>query len=142
MSDHVHDLWAKALARRLEDPEGAITAARSLLESVAKHILDDLSIEYSAKADLPALYRAVATALNLAPSQHTEEPFKVILGGCTSVVQGLANLRNVHGDAHGQGRRSFRPAARHAELAVNLAGALATFMIATHEARRSAVPKS
>lgn len=141
-SDHVQELWAKALARRIEDPDGAITAARSLLESVAKHILDDLHVEYSPKADLPALYRSVATALKFAPAQHTEEAFKAILGGCTSVVGGLANLRNAHGDAHGQGRRSFKPAARHAELAVNLAGSLAMFIIATHDARRSDVPRS
>jgi len=31
---HIQELWAKALARRSDDPEGAITAARTLLESV------------------------------------------------------------------------------------------------------------
>ena len=109
--------------------------ARTLLEDVAKHILDDLEIPYSAKADLPELYHAVSKALGLAPSQHSEDTFKSILGGCTNVVNGLARLRNAHGDAHGVGRRAFRPAARHAALAVNLAGALAMFMVETYEAR-------
>jgi hypothetical protein len=36
----VHALWQKALDRRHADPEGAITAARTLLETVCKHILD------------------------------------------------------------------------------------------------------
>jgi Abortive infection C-terminus len=53
-------------------------------------------------------------AANLAPSQHTEEPIKRILGGVTSVVEGLGSLRNKMGDAHGQGKKAVRPSARHA----------------------------
>jgi hypothetical protein len=39
-SEYIQETWNKALARRSSDPEGAITAARTLLESVCKHILD------------------------------------------------------------------------------------------------------
>jgi phage terminase large subunit-like protein len=39
-SDYIQETWHKALERRASDPEGAITAARTLLESVCKHILD------------------------------------------------------------------------------------------------------
>src|SRR5208337_1333814 len=39
--DHVRAAWQKALDRRAADPEGAITAARSLLETVCKYVLDD-----------------------------------------------------------------------------------------------------
>jgi uncharacterized protein YfkK (UPF0435 family) len=84
------------------DPEGAITLARSLLESVLKHILDERKVAYNDKADLPELYRIVAKELNLAPDQHTEETFKRILGGITSVVNELGSLRNRLGDAHGK----------------------------------------
>jgi hypothetical protein len=73
--------WRKALERRHDDPEGAITAARTLLESVCKHILDELGVAYGDNADLPKLYGLTSTELNLAPSQHTEEAFKKILGG-------------------------------------------------------------
>jgi Abortive infection C-terminus len=44
------------------------------------------------------------------------------------------NLRNRLGDAHGQGKRPVKPAPRHAELAVNMAGSLASFLLATFEA--------
>lgn len=37
---------------RAADSEGAITAARSLLESVCKHILDAASVTYDDSADL------------------------------------------------------------------------------------------
>lgn len=129
----VQDAWRKALDRKVEDPEGAITAARTLLETVCKHILDECNVAYDEKWDLPKLYGTVAATLKLAPSQHTEEIFKQILGGCHSVVRGLGALRSRVGDAHGKGKQGARPAARHAELAVNLAGAMATFLIQTWE---------
>ena len=132
-ADSVHRLWTKAMDRREADPEGAITLARTLLEAVCKHILDERSVIYDSDSDLPALYKAVAKTLNLAPSQHAETIFKQILGGCTAIVEGLGALRNRLSDAHGQGKKPVKPAPRHAELAVNLSGAVAMFLVATHE---------
>jgi hypothetical protein len=133
----VHTVWEKALARRHTDPDGAITTARTLLETVCKRILDEAGETYSDKDDMPVLYRAVAIRLQIAPSQHTEDAFKRILGGATSVVEGLGSLRNKIGDAHGRGGKPVRPTARHAHLAVNLAGAMATFLVDTWAARKS-----
>ncbi len=134
-ADHVNLAWRKALDRRASDPEGAITAARTLLESVCKLILDDYNILYS-DDDLPKLYKKVADAMQLSPSEYTEQAFKQILSGCYSVVNGLATLRNKLSDSHGQGGNPVRPAPRHADLAVNLAGAMATFLVETWQARR------
>lgn len=130
---YVAEIWQQALERRVSNPDAALTSARNLLESVCKHILDDLEVGYDEKADLPKLYKLTAGQLNLAPSQHTEKVFKQILGGCTAVVEGLGSVRNKLGDAHGKGRKPVRPAPRHAELAVNLAGSMATFLILTYE---------
>lgn len=128
----VHTVWTKALARRSDDPEGAITIARTLLETVTKRILDEMEETYSDKDDLPKLYARAATALNLAPSQHTEEPVKAILGGAMNLVNGIGTLRNRLSDSHGRGGRlPVRPSSRHAHLAVNTAGAVATFLVET-----------
>jgi len=131
-----HAAWQKALARRHTDPDGAITAARTLLETVCKGILERQSIQYPDDADLPKLYQLTAESLNLAPSQHTEETFKAILGSCQQVVNRLGNLRNKIGDAHGQGSKPIKPAPRHAALAVNLAGTMATFLVETWASRQ------
>lgn len=134
--ESVHSVWTRALERRHSDPEGAITAARTLLETVCKHILDEQSILYdSNKIELHELYKLTAKELNLSPSQHTEDIFKQILGGCSSIISGLGMLRNRLGDAHGQGKKSIRPSPRHAELAVNLAGSMSLFLVSTWEAR-------
>ena len=127
----VHAAWRKALDRRVADPEGAITAAKSLLETVCKHVIDNAGGTYGDNDDLPKLYATAAEHLNLAPSQHTETIFKSILGNCQSVVGNLAGLRNKLGDAHGQGRRPVKPLPRQAELAVNLAGSMAMFLVST-----------
>ena len=63
--DHVHAAWQKALDRRLNDPEGAITAARMLLETVCKYILDEAVFIYPDNADLPKLWALAAELLNL-----------------------------------------------------------------------------
>lgn len=127
----VRAIWKKALNRRTSDPEGAITAARSLLETTCKHVLDDLQRPYPEDASPGRLWALCAEQLNLSPGQHVEPAFKSILGNCQSIVSNLAAIRNKVGDAHGQGKRAVRPKARHAELAVNLAGSMAAFLVST-----------
>lgn len=136
-ADGVSDIWQKALYRRKSDPEGAITAARTLLEATCKHILEDAKLEVSDKWDLPKLYNEASKTMNLAPSQHTEDTFKRILGGCQSVVENLGGLRNKISDAHGGGRKKVRPSERHAALAVNLAGSMAMFLIDTWKVQQA-----
>ena len=135
-SDTVHEAWRTALERRFDDSDGAITAARSLIETVCKHILDDAAIPYDKDSTLPQLYRLTSDSLNLSPRKQTDQVLKRIFGAITVIVEGLGNLRNILGDAHGKGAKSEMPELRHAELAVNLAGALATFLIATWESTK------
>jgi AbiJ N-terminal domain 3/Abortive infection C-terminus len=133
----VHERWTMAMERRASEPAGAITLARTLLEDVCKWILDQAGETWQEADDLPVLYRKLAKVLKLAPDDHTEPIFKQILGSCQSVVESLGALRNKLGDAHGPGPKRARPQARHAELAVNLSGAMATFLVATWEARQT-----
>jgi hypothetical protein len=135
-SEGVHAVWQKAFQRRHTDAEGAITIARTLLETVCKRILDELQIEYTDKEDLPKLYSMTASASNLAPNQHSEDAIKSIFGGAIAVVNGIGTLRNKLSDSHGRGGRPVKPAARHANLAVNMAGTLATFLVETHTEKK------
>ncbi|MBL7706764.1 MAG: abortive infection family protein [Taibaiella sp.] len=123
--------WRKALDRMNEDPEAAITSARSLIELVCKHILDEKEVNYDDSIELPKLYKQTAGVLNLSPDQHSEQLFKQILGGCQTVVDGLGGLRNKFGDAHGMSKKKTKPAIRHAALAVNLSGAMCGFLLQT-----------
>ena len=53
------------------------------------------------------------------------------------INNGLGTLRNKHGDAHRAGSRSIKPKPRHAELAVNLAGTMAIFLVQTYESNKT-----
>lgn len=132
-SEYVTKIWQKAILRKKGDPEGAITLSRTLVETTLKHILDSLNVKYSDKAELHELYKGVANELKLAPEQHTEKSFKQILGGCSSIISGLGTMRNSIGDAHGKGKKYYSPSPRHAELAVNLSGAMCLYLLHTLE---------
>ena len=130
--DSVLHFWNKALERREADPDGAITAARSLAESVCKQILTERNVAFEDELSLPKLFKLTTQCLNMSAEQHDEAIFKQILGGLQSAVHGFATLRNALGDAHGKPSGCYKPLIRHAELAVNLAGTFASYLIEAH----------
>ena len=136
-SEEVDRIWRLALERTHRDPDGALTLARTLLESVMKHVLDDAELSYDDGATLPALYKTLSDHLNLAPAQHDREAFKAILGAVATIVSRLAELRNSYSDSHGRGRRAVKITSRHAALAVNLAGTVAAFVVETWQLREA-----
>ncbi len=129
----IMNTWVKAMDRCDGDPQGAITMARTLLESVCKHLLDVCGSSYDRKDDLPKLYFLLAKELNIAPNQQSELALKMIFGGCQSVVEGVGTLRNQLGDAHGQGKVSMELSPYLAIFAVNLAGTVAMFLMQAWE---------
>lgn len=112
------------------DFSGAITNARTLIEAVLIGIEKDLdanAVEYD--GDLPRLYKRVQKLLNLEPDRKDiTDSLRQILSGLTSVVNGLAAMRNKMSDAHAA---TFRPSRHHAKLAVYAATTLADFLFET-----------
>lgn len=135
-SSEVTELWAKAIQRCETDPEGAITAARSLVESTCKHILDVSWVSYEDSDDAPTLYKKVSKELNLAPDQHAEAMFKRTLSGAVNVVNGLSGIANQYGDRHGGGVGRGKASPRHARLVVNAAGTITAFLVDTWVERK------
>ncbi len=126
-------LFAIAMERSERDPNGAVTAARSLLETTCKLLMDDMGESYESNEKITTLFNKISKKLRLHPTQHPNDSLKLILSGCSKIVQGLAETRNLISDAHGQGRKPMNAAPRHAKLAVSAAGAMSTFLIDTHE---------
>jgi len=135
-NDSIRDTVDKLSARvSSNDHEGAITLSRTLVECVCKHVLDLQAVSYNKNDSPTRLFKSAARALSLGPSPETEEAFRNVVTGCATAVDGLANIRNQLGDAHGKGRRAVRPGLRHAELAVGVACAVSEFLLATLDAR-------
>jgi len=114
------------------DFDGAITNARSLVEAVLSAIekeFDPNPPEYD--GNLPKLYKRVQKHLNLSPGQEDlSECLRQILSGLTSIISGLATLRNAMSDSH---VISYKPLEHHAKLAVNSAKTLCDFLFETKE---------
>ncbi len=69
--------------------------------------------------------------MKLDPScKDIDNVLKQILTGLSSIVFGLAGLRNKMSDAHAT---NYKPAERHAKLTINVAKTLAEFLNDTHE---------
>lgn len=129
------------------DPAAAIGAAKELVESVCKVILDDYEVEHDRKDDCLSLYKKVAAKLELnaesvPDSRKGSQAAQKALRSLVSTVQSLAELRNELGLGHGRSRRS--PAVtRHARLAATAARGVAEFLLETwHERRRVADTQS
>lgn len=116
----------------LGDYDGAITNSRSLVEAVLIDIerkCDNAPPEFD--GDLPRLYKRVQRLLRLTPGQEgLADSLRQILSGLTSIVNGLARLRNSMSDSH---VISYKPAEHHARLAVNSAKTLCQFLFDTQE---------
>jgi hypothetical protein len=112
------------------DYDGALTNAKSLLETVLKHILDTRDVGYEDSEDALKLYRKAATVLKMNPADYEDDCFKKVLSGFFSIVQGVSEARNALSDAHGRSsRRKYRLERRHAKLVVDSAKTIADFML-------------
>jgi hypothetical protein len=93
------------------------------------------------RPDLLPLVRRALDELKLVPDGIKDEvkgakSVKAILGNLSTIVQGLAELRNLYGTGHGKEGSTKGLAARHAKLAVGAAITLAVFLFDTHENRK------
>jgi Abortive infection C-terminus len=126
----------------VKDPAAAIGAAKELVESTCKFILNDYGVEYDERAaSLTDLYKLVAEELRLTresvpASARGSRASHRVLQNLTTAVQSLAELRNELGIGHG--RTAPSPAlARHARLAANSARAVVEFLLETWHDRKS-----
>jgi len=129
---------ADKLSERLgdrDDADGILTASRTLIETTCKTLLDCLDVEYSDRADLPDLSKKLMKSLDLHPASKTEDALKQVGQGAISMVNGIAFLRNAHGDAHGRGLSANDFPFRHAELSAYIACSLTRYFVETFEAK-------
>lgn len=126
----------RALASIDADPEDAITAACSTIESVCRSILIELGEPLPAKKDVQGLFNAMKRPLGLSPDRRDLDPVvaddvRTTLGGLATVIQGLGALRTHAGDAHGRERGYARVDARIGRLSIHAASTIALFLIET-----------
>lgn len=127
----------RALEAVEKDPPAALTAACATLETLFKVYIEDEKLVMPEKATIKPLWSVVQKSLGLDPKSTADEDVNRILSGLTSIVDGIGSWRTHAGSAHGRGRQTYRPAPRHARLAIHAAHTLATFLIETWDDRKA-----
>ena len=130
-------VWGKLLERKNRDPEGTLTLAKTLIETVCKYILDKSGTTYPRNSDLPKLYYLTAQQLVLLPSQNEGNPYQNMMGCCQSIINTLSSIRNSLGDAHGKSENIEVPDNIDVELIVNLAGAISLYILSIWSKERN-----
>lgn len=126
----------RALSSVDVDPEDAITAACSTVESVCRSILIELKQPLPARKDISGLFNAIKQPLGLSPDKADMDSLiaadvRSTLGGLATVVHGIGALRTHAGDAHGREKGHARIDARIARLSIHASSTIALFLIET-----------
>ncbi|MFN7253550.1 MAG: abortive infection family protein [Anaerobacillus sp.] len=137
------------------DYAGAITSSKTLVESVIKELLMKFEPENKEQIDnydLLKLYKRLKKHLNMdkveiksgvasegeSASKKYEESLNQILRGFNSVIQGLAEIRNLSGDSH---LPTVKASRHHAVMAVNSSITICNFLFHTYKYQQEAKQK-
>lgn len=135
-SPRVASDWLKAQSQIGLDPADAICRACALVETAAKHVLAELGEPLPSNEAIASLYKAAAKRLGLDAEEERVAEIRGMCNGLSTAVQNIGALRTHYSIAHGRGAEDPELDARHAKLAVNAAGVLATFLMETFAAVR------
>ena len=135
--EYIHEQINKCNNKIAEkDFDGAVTNARTLIESICLFILESKTkTKQDYDGNLIKLYKVIATILNLSPGDYEEGNIRQILSGVFSIINGVSGLRNTDGDSHGTSpsKTTFRIDERHAILTVNLAKTITEYLFLCFE---------
>lgn len=127
----VRENWCKIASRMPGAPASAITAARTLLESTCKTILNERGEMPDNSGDLGRLVKQTRKAVGI-DDLTAEDAIKQVIGGVTSIVNGVAAASNVGGDRHGKIGGTAVNDVSFAELVINTCGTIVVFLVQRH----------
>lgn len=129
-----------------ENPGLAFDLARTLVESVCRAVLDERNIRFSEHDDLPKLFKTASLHLPFLPPTASGEAgirdsLKRTLGGMSTAIQGICELRNQCGFAsHGSGAPRPPMESVQALLAAEAADTIVGFLHRVHRQDRTPPP--
>lgn len=114
----------------------AIGTAKELIETACKAILKKYSIIINPDWDIGRLLKETTSVLNIKPRlandpEKAEKSIKQILGGMSSTIQGITELRNAYGSGHGKEPDFVGLEPKYAKLIVGIVAEFVIFYLAT-----------
>jgi hypothetical protein len=132
----------------VENPSLAFDLAKTLVESVCRAVLGERNIAFSEDDDLPKLFKTASRHLPFLPptasgEAEVRDSLKRTLGGLSTAVQGICELRNKCGFAsHGPGAPRPPMETVQALLAAEAADTIVGFLHRVHRQDRTPPPSS
>jgi Abortive infection C-terminus len=127
----------------VENPGLAFDLAKTLVESVCRTVLGERNVNFREDDDLPKLFKTASQHLPFLPPTASGEPevrdsLKRTLGGLSTAIQGICELRNQCGFAsHGSGTPRPPMEAVQALLAAEAADTIVGFLHRVHRQDRT-----
>jgi len=120
-----------------KDTDLAIGTAKELLETTCKSILKQKGVGIDPDLTLPQLLKVTTASLDFKPKEaddpdKAEKAIRQILGGITSIVHGVAELRNGYGTGHGKDADFKGLEVKYAKLFVGVVSEIAILYLATN----------
>lgn len=113
--------------------DSAITKARTLLEEVFCHAIEKKSQIPDNNGKISSLYKQVRKLYNMHDDQDIDSRIKKLLGGLSTIITSIAEMRNKDSDAHGVGSNRIQIRDYHARLFVNASVTVAEFILSVEE---------
>ena len=120
-----------------KDTDLAIGTAKELLETTCKSILKQKTVMVDPNWTLPQLLKVTTSALDFTPKEaanpeNAEKSIKQILGGISSIVHGVSELRNSYGTGHGKDADFKALEAKYAKLLVGIVSEIVILYLSTN----------
>ena len=120
------------------NPTNAIGAAKELIESCCKTILEFEGCTVDKDWEVPRLVDETFKHFHLMPKNISDDvkgakSIKAILGNLKAIAQGVAELRNLYGSGHGKSSSYKGLESRHASLAIGSSTTLVRFLWDSYE---------
>lgn len=120
--------------RAMEDVEqknydSAITKSRTLLEEVFCYVIEKKNETPSTSGNINDLYKQVKSLYNMHSDARMDKRINMLISGLEKIVSSISDMRNKNSDAHGVGKNRIAIDEHHARLFVNVAIALADFIL-------------
>ncbi|MBU1087146.1 MAG: abortive infection family protein [Candidatus Omnitrophica bacterium] len=128
----VREQWWVAISRLAESPSGAITAARSLIETTCCAIIAENKEEPIDSGKILELLKKTTAILKLTSNNNVPQSIRKIVNGLYTMFNGLAELSNSAGDRHGNAEGLRITDTTLASIAVHSAGVVSLFLVQLH----------
>lgn len=132
----IRDQWWTANSRFPKSPSSTITAARTLIETTCKTIIDENGQVPDKSGDLQKLLKQTYGILNLKTGSSVMSSVNQVLSGFTSITNGLAAISNLSGDRHGSAKGIKLENVKVASLCLHAASITSMFIVEVHLERK------